>query len=157
MTAIYVALVIRAPYPVLERVSSKPTLDLLYVCQELCRRSILTEVYDGGALSLAFAQAEFRELTYSRIPALSRRILHLNIAQAQAALAQADYAAARQALAQADRATGYLKEPSGYFQTLFCVYSALKGKAGVFELELLHRLDLGSADPLPGLLQVTEN
>ena len=35
--------------------------------------------------------------------------------------------------------------------------SALKGKAGVFELELLHRLDLGSADPLPGLLQVTEN
>ena len=221
----------RAPYPVLERVSSKPTLDLLYVCQELCRRSILTEVYDGGALSLAFAQAEFRELTYSRIPALSRRILHLNIAQAQAALAQADYAAARQALAQADRATGYLKEPSGYFQTLFCVYSALfafadgdaqgcvsyltqcqqltdllivpcdtgilylvkgllrrlcdrmdqppapldryldqscesycaqsrsalKGKAGVFELELLHRLDLGSADPLPGLLQVTEN
>ena len=29
----------RAPYPVLERVSSKPTLDLLYVCQELCRRS----------------------------------------------------------------------------------------------------------------------
>lgn len=76
---------------------------------------------------------------------------------AQAALAQADYAAARQALAQADRATGYLKEPSGYFQTLFCVYSALKGKAGVFELELLHRLDLGSADPLPGLLQVTEN
>ena len=76
----------RAPYPVLERVSSKPTLDLLYVCQELCRRSILTEVYDGGALSLAFAQAEFRELTYSRIPALSRRILHLNIAQALADL-----------------------------------------------------------------------
>ena len=41
----------RAPYPVLERVSSKPILDLLYVCQELCRRSILTEVYDGGALT----------------------------------------------------------------------------------------------------------
>lgn len=79
----------RAPYPVLERVSSKPTLDLLYVCQELCRRSILTEVYDGGALSLAFAQAEFRELTYSRIPALSRRILHLNIAQALADLSPA--------------------------------------------------------------------
>lgn len=69
--------------------SSKPTLDLLYVCQELCRRSILTEVYDGGALSLAFAQAEFRELTYSRIPALSRRILHLNIAQALADLSPA--------------------------------------------------------------------
>lgn len=69
--------------------SSKPTLDLLYVCQELCRRSILTEVYDGGVLSLAFAQAEFRELTYSRIPALSRRILHLNIAQALADLSPA--------------------------------------------------------------------
>ena len=36
-------------------VQKKATLDLLYVCQELCRRSILTEVYDGGALSLAFA------------------------------------------------------------------------------------------------------
>ena len=43
----------------------------------------------GGALSLAFAQAEFRELTYSRIPALSRRILHLNIAQALADLSPA--------------------------------------------------------------------
>lgn len=30
-----------APYRVLEVVSSKPTLDLLYVCQELCRRAIL--------------------------------------------------------------------------------------------------------------------
>lgn len=70
-----------APYRVLERVSSRPTLDLLYVCQELCRRSILAEVYDGGNLSLVFTQAEFRDMTYERIAPLSRRILHLNIAQ----------------------------------------------------------------------------
>ena len=238
----------RAPYPVLERVSSKPTLDLLYVCQELCRRSILTEVYDGGALSPAsvpdldaltayhydqggdqfhamqykvhrfktyvvfnyallngmpregevllrslmllrdgvtddvelrlqsayahdyIGEAYRKQGSYEKAigeyqmaiqtigtfpTSTSKPMFYVN--WAQAALAQADYAAARQALAQADRATGYLKEPSGYFQTLFCVYSALKGKAGVFELELLHRLDLGSADPLPGLLQVTEN
>ena len=291
----------RAPYPVLERVSSKPTLDLLYVCQELCRRSILTEVYDGGALTQGRDPARYavnrryngyllvmenryeegrEELLHSLMllrdgvtddvelrlqsayahdyigeayrkqgsyekaigeyqmaiqtigtfpTSTSKPMFYVN--WAQAALAQADYAAARQALAQADRATGYLKEPSGYFQTLFCVYSALfafadgdaqgcvsyltqcqqltdllivpcdtgilylvkgllrrlcdrmdqppapldryldqscesycaqsrsalKGKAGVFELELLHRLDLGSADPLPGLLQVTEN
>lgn len=291
----------RAPYPVLERVSSKPTLDLLYVCQELCRRSILTEVYDGGALTQgrdparyavnrryqgyllvmenryeegreellrslmllrdgvtddvelrlqsayahdyigeayrkqgsyekAIGEYQMAIQTIGTFPtSTSKPMFYVN--WAQAALAQADYAAARQALAQADRATGYLKEPSGYFQTLFCVYSALfafadgdaqgcvsyltqcqqltdllivpcdtgilylvkgllrrlcdrmdqppapldryldqscesycaqsrsalKGKAGVFELELLHRLDLGSADPLPGLLQVTEN
>lgn len=180
----------RAPYPVLERVSSKPTLDLLYVCQELCRRSILTEVYDGGALSLAFAQAEFRELTYSRIPALSRRILHLNIAQALADLSPAS-------VPDLDALTAYHYDQGGdQFHAMqykvhrylvkgllrrlcdrmdqppapldryldqscesYCAQSrsALKGKAGVFELELLHRLDLGSADPLPGLLQVTEN
>lgn len=291
----------RAPYPVLERVSSKPILDLLYVCQELCRRSILTEVYDGGALTQgrdparyavnrryqgyllvienryeegreellrslmllrdgvtddvelrlqsayahdyigeayrkqgsyekAIGEYQMAIQTIGTFPtSTSKPMFYVN--WAQAALAQADYAAARQALAQADRATGYLKEPSGYFQTLFCVYSALfafadgdaqgcvsyltqcqqltdllivpcdtgilylvkgllrrlcdrmdqppapldryldqscesycaqsrsalKGKAGVFELELLHRLDLGSADPLPGLLQVTEN
>lgn len=180
----------RAPYPVLERVSSKPTLDLLYVCQELCRRSILTEVYDGGALSLAFAQAEFRELTYSRIPALSRRILHLNIAQALADLSPAS-------VPDLDALTAYHYDQGGdQFHAMqykvhrylvkgllrrlcdrmdqppapldryldqscesYCAQSrsALKGKAGVFELELLHRLDLGSAAPLPGLLQVTEN
>ena len=291
----------RAPYPVLERVSSKPILDLLDVCQELCRRSILTEVYDGGALTQgrdparyavnrryqgyllvienryeegreellrslmllrdgvtddvelrlqsayahdyigeayrkqgsyekAIGEYQMAIQTIGTFPtSTSKPMFYVN--WAQAALAQADYAAARQALAQADRATGYLKEPSGYFQTLFCVYSALfafadgdaqgcvsyltqcqqltdllivpcdtgilylvkgllrrlcdrmdqppapldryldqscesycaqsrsalKGKAGVFELELLHRLDLGSADPLPGLLQVTEN
>ena len=291
----------RAPYPVLERVSSKPILDLLYVCQELCRRSILTEVYDGGALTQGRDPARYavnrryqgyllvienryeegreellrslmllrdgvtddvelrlqsayahdyigeayrKQGSYEKAigeyqmaiqtiwtfpTSTSKPMFYVN--WAQAALAQADYAAARQALAQADRATGYLKEPSGYFQTLFCVYSALfafadgdaqgcvsyltqcqqltdllivpcdtgilylvkgllrrlcdrmdqppapldryldqscesycaqsrsalKGKAGVFELELLHRLDLGSADPLPGLLQVTEN
>lgn len=71
-----------APYKVLERISSKSALDLLYVCQELCRRSILAEVYDGGDFSLVFTQAEFRDLTYSRIHFLSRRILHLNIAKA---------------------------------------------------------------------------
>lgn len=75
-----------APCNVLEAVSSKPTLDLLYVCQELCRRAILNEVFDGGTPSLVFTQAEFRDLTYAHIPALSRRILHLNIAQALTAL-----------------------------------------------------------------------
>lgn len=185
----------RAPYPVLERVSSKPTLDLLYVCQELCRRSILTEVYDGGALTQgrdparyavnrryqgyllvmenryeegreellrslmllrdgvtddvelrlqsayahdyigeayrkqgsyekAIGEYQMAIQTIGTFPtSTSKPMFYVN--WAQAALAQADYAAARQALAQADRATGYLKEPSGYFQTLFCVYSAL--------------------------------
>lgn len=109
-----------------------------------------------GSYEKAIGEYQMAIQTIGTFPtSTSKPMFYVN--WAQAALAQADYAAARQALAQADRATGYLKEPSGYFQTLFCVYSALKGKAGVFELELLHRLDLGSADPLPGLLQVTEN
>lgn len=109
-----------------------------------------------GSYEKAIGEYQMAIQTIGTFPtSTSKPMFYVN--WAQAALAQADYAAARQALAQADRATGYLKEPSGYFQTLFCVYSALKGKAGVFEPELLHRLDLGSADPLPGLLQVTEN
>ena len=95
-----------APYRVLEVVSSKPTLDLLYVCQELCRRAILNEVYDGGSLSLVFTQAEFRDLTYSHIPALSRRILHLNIAQALSALDSA-------AMPNLDTLTAYHYEQGG--------------------------------------------
>ena len=78
-----------APYEVLERISSKTTLDLLYICQELCRRSIVGEVYDGGKLSLVFTQAEFRDLTYSRINPIKRRIIHLNIASVLAALSEA--------------------------------------------------------------------
>lgn len=77
-----------APYEVLERVSSKATLDLLYICQELCRRSIISEVYDGEKLSLVFTQAEFRDLTYSRINPIKRRIIHLNIAKVLADLSE---------------------------------------------------------------------
>ena len=70
-----------APYEVLEHLSSQSPMDLLYICQELKSRSIINEVTDGGSLSLIFSQPEFREVTYSRIPALKRRILHLNIAR----------------------------------------------------------------------------
>lgn len=70
------------PYEVLEHISNKAPLDLLYICQELCRRSILAELQDGGQLSLVFAQPEFRDLVYAQIHPLSRRIIHLNIATA---------------------------------------------------------------------------
>jgi len=69
-----------APFEVLEHMSSKSPMDLLYICQELRGRSIINEVTDGGSLSFMFAQPEFQELAYSRIQPLSRRILHLNIA-----------------------------------------------------------------------------
>lgn len=144
----------RAPYPVLERVSSKPTLDLLYVCQELCRRSILTEVYDGGALSPAsvpdldaltayhYDQGgdQFHAMQYKVHRYLVKGLL-------------------RRLCDRMDQPPAPLDRYLDQSCESYCAQSrsALKGKAGVFELELLHRLDLGSADPLPGLLQVTEN
>lgn len=70
-----------APYEVLEHLSSQSPMDLLYICQELKGRSIISEMSDGGGLSLVFSQPEFREISYARIPALNRRILHLNIAR----------------------------------------------------------------------------
>ncbi len=79
-----------APYSALERISNKPTLDLLYICQELCGRSIISRVHDSGNLSFVFSQAEFRDLVYSRIDPIKRRILHLNIARVLAELAETD-------------------------------------------------------------------
>lgn len=77
-----------------------------------------------GSYEKAIGEYQMAIQTIGTFPtSTSKPMFYVN--WAQAALAQADYAAARQALAQADRATGYLKEPSGYFQTLFCVYSAL--------------------------------
>lgn len=83
-----------APYDALERISSKSPLDLLYTCQELCHRSIVSQIYDGDSLSLTFTQAEFQELVYQKIDPLKRRILHLNIANALAELSST-YSAVR--------------------------------------------------------------
>lgn len=122
-----------ASYSVLEQVSSRAPLDLLYICQELCRRSILAEVYDGGNLSLVFTQAEFRELTYSRIPVLSRRVLHLNIAQVLSGLRD------ERAIPNLDALTAYHYEQGGdelhafrykvkrFKAYVFCNYALLNG------------------------------
>lgn len=69
-----------APCQVLEHISNKTPIDLLYTCQELCRRSIVSELSDAGNLSFVFSLQEFRELVYSRIRPVNRRIIHLNIA-----------------------------------------------------------------------------
>ena len=69
-----------APCEILEKLSNKAPLELLYLCLELRQRSIVNEISDGGTVSLVFIQPEFRERVYLGIRPLNRRILHLNIA-----------------------------------------------------------------------------
>lgn len=80
-----------APYVVLTDLSSKKRLELLYICQELCKRSLIYEIADSAGSSFVFVQAEFRELVYSRIQQTRRQIMHRNIAQILSGLPAAHF------------------------------------------------------------------
>lgn len=119
-----------APYEVLLRMSGKRPDELLCLCQELRERSFLVEIDSGGSLSLAFAQSEFRELIFSSIPLLKRKINHLNIAKA---LTKVSYADSISAIAQA---VYHFREGGDEVNAFY--YSARRSRSYVLPISLLN-------------------
>lgn len=68
-----------APYELLEAMVSKSALELLYICDELKRRMIVSERESGGKLYLAFSHQQLQELVCRQMAPLNRRILHQRI------------------------------------------------------------------------------
>ena len=70
-----------APYDLLEEIINKNPLDLLYICNDLKQRLIISECEDSGRIHLACTHQLLKEAVYERIPELNRRVMHLRIAR----------------------------------------------------------------------------
>lgn len=70
-----------APYDLLEAMVSKNSLELLYLCDDLKRRMIISSREVNGTLFLAFSHQRFQELVYEGMSPLNRRILHQRVAR----------------------------------------------------------------------------
>ena len=70
------------PYDFLQVISNQPSYELLHICQELYRRSLIVDYTENNTLYLTFSQPEVQKIIHARIRPLKRRYAHANIANA---------------------------------------------------------------------------
>lgn len=68
----------------LEKLTGKAPLELLYICEQLCRRQVLIQINTNDNLYITYSQPEFKDAAYKSIEPIKRRIIHLNIAKMMA-------------------------------------------------------------------------
>ena len=70
-----------APFDMLIEILNKDALEVLYICEELKRRTLITEKKEGDTVYLSLAHQTIAEILGNQQNYLTQKILHLRIAQ----------------------------------------------------------------------------
>ncbi len=70
-----------APFDILTSILTKDPLELMYLCNQLKQKALLTESSKNNVLGYAFSHEKIKEILFQQQSESGRRILHLRVAQ----------------------------------------------------------------------------